>query len=146
MNTSTYAMKVTNNEGVEPAMEWLLAHADETSQGMFITTIERGETEGETDGETDGETEGETEETSESSEEDSVEERMKELCAKIDSIERERARIRTKRYLIEARTILDEIDSKSIAEQRKCERAEEKTASERARIQVKVDKDGCLDQ
>ncbi|XP_053952779.1 UBX domain-containing protein 1 [Anastrepha ludens] len=24
-----YAMKVTNNKGVEPAMEWLLAHADE---------------------------------------------------------------------------------------------------------------------
>lgn len=33
-----YAIKITNNKGVEPAMEWLLAHADENIPAETATT------------------------------------------------------------------------------------------------------------
>lgn len=47
-----YAMKVTNNKGVEPAMEWLLAHIDEEipneSAGIKSTPASDGTADGET--------------------------------------------------------------------------------------------------
>lgn len=75
-----------------------------------------------------------------------IEERLKqkrierEEREKIDAVERERNRIRCGKDLTEARKRLEEIEMQKIVEQRKREKAEEKTARERVRAQIELDK------
>lgn len=182
-----YALKVTNNKGVEPAMEWLIAHADEnvpTAEGLGNSSTLESTSEAGSNTKPSTEMQAKSlkcedcgkifkntaemefhatktnhSNFSESAEEKpplTAEERQAQLALieeklkqkrlereereRIESLEREKNRIKSGKDMTEARKKMEELEMKKILEQRKREKAEEKAARDRVRAQIEADK------
>lgn len=182
---SEYALKVTGNKGMEPAMEWLLAHTDdvipqETAEAPApassadpppATAAQPGEEAKSLKCDDCGRLFKSTMEVefhaaksghsnfSESTEEKKplTEDEKKEQLAKIEerlrikraereerekqeALDREKIRIKSGKDMIEARRKIEDQEMLKMVEQRKREKAEEKTARDRVKAQIELDR------
>jgi len=138
-------LQATGFKGVEPAMEWLLAHADDASLDNPLTEEEAGEMKSKLEAPAEPEkkplTEEEKKEKLARLEELRVQKRAERLAKEAEEAkEKEKRRIESGKDMGEIRQALAEQEIKKLAEQRRREKEEEKKAKARVLAQIEADK------
>jgi len=144
-NRAVRGLQATGFKGVEPAMEWLLAHADDASLDDPFTEEEAGEMKKELEAPPEPEkkplTEEEKAEKLARLEELRVKKRAERLeKEKQEAKEKEKRRIESGKDMGEIRQALAEQEIKKLADLRRREKEEEKKAKARVLAQIEADK------
>jgi len=136
-NMVTRSLEATNYAGVEPAMEWILAHQDEDG---FEETVSKSE-EPKVEEAPKILTEEEKKEKLARLEELRIKKRAERLAKEAEEAkEKEKRRIESGKDMGEIRQALAEQEIRKLAEQRRREKEEEKKAKARVLAQIEADK------
>jgi len=147
-NRCARALKATDYKGVEPAMEWLLAHADDAAMDEPLTEAEATDWTGEKNGE--GEEEGPA--RAPLTEEERAEKLAKlevlrvqkraerEEREKKEALEKEKKRIKEGQGMSDIKQKLAEDEIKKMADLRRREKMETKNAKAKVLAQIEADK------
>lgn len=144
-NRAVRGLQATGFKGVEPAMEWLLAHADDASLDEPFTEEEAGEVKADLEAPPEPEkkplTEEEKKEKLARLEELRIKKRAERLeREKQEAKEKEKKRIESGKDMGEIRQALAEQEIKKLADLRRREKEEEKKAKARVLAQIEADK------
>merc|ERR1712142_112408 len=144
-NRAVRGLQATGFKGVEPAMEWLLAHADDASLDEPFTEEEAGEVKAKLEAPAEPEkkplTEEEKKEKLARLEELRVQKRAERLAKEAEEAkEKEKRRIESGKDMGEIRQALAEQEIKKLADLRRREKEEEKKAKARVLAQIEADK------
>jgi len=144
-NRAVRGLQATGFKGVEPAMEWLLAHADDASLDDPFTEDEAGEMKKELEAPPEPEkkplTEEEKAEKLARLEELRIKKRAERLeKEKQEAKEKEKRRIESGKDMGEIRQAIAEQEIKKLADLRRREKEEEKKAKARVLAQIEADK------
>merc|ERR1712098_1005997 len=143
-NRAVRGLQATGFKGVEPAMEWLLARADDASLDEPFTEEEAGEVKADLEAPPEPEKKPLTEEEKEKLarlEELRIKKRAERLeKEKQEAKEKEKKRIESGKDMGEIRQALAEQEIKKLADLRRREKEEEKKAKARVLAQIEADK------
>jgi len=144
-NRCVRALQATGFKGVEPAMEWLLAHADDESLDDPFTEEEAGEMKQSLEAPQEPEktplTEEEKKEKLAKLEELRVKKRAERLAKEAEEArEKEKRRIESGKDMGQIRSNLEEQEIRKLAELRRREKEEEKLAKAKVLAQIEADK------
>lgn len=133
------ALLATSNRGMEPAMEWLLSHADDPDiDDPIPEPVESTEAPAEQKPPL---TEEEKEEQKKKIEEKIKQRRQeREEREKQEALDREKRRMMEGKDISEARRKHDELEAKKIVDERKRQKADDKAAKARVLAQIEADK------
>merc|ERR1712096_499334 len=144
-NRCVRALQATGFKGVEPAMEWLLAHADDDSLDDPFTEEEAGEMKQSLEAPQEPEktplTEEEKKEKLAKLEELRVKKRAERLAKEAEEArEKEKKRVDSGKDMGSIRAALEEQEIRKLADLRRREKEEEKKAKARVLAQIEADK------
>jgi len=144
-NRAVRGLQATGFKGVEPAMEWLLAHADDASLDDDFTEEEAGEMKAKLEAPPEPErkplTEEEKKEKLAKLEELRVKKRAERLAREAEEAKaKEKRRVESGKDMGEIRQAIAEQEIKKLADLRRREKEEEKKAKARVLAQIEADK------
>jgi len=144
-NRAVRGLQATGFKGVEPAMEWLLAHADDASLDDPFTEEEAGEMKAELEAPPEPQkaplTEEEKKEKLAKLEELRVKKRAERLVKEAEEAKaKEKARVESGKDMGQIRAALEEQEIRKLAQLRRMEKEEEKKAKARVLAQIEADK------